>query len=860
MNASIIASFVLCALTGAILLPLCQGVAPPPAEPLEEKLPAGSLRRFGSLRLQVSARTMQWSTDGSKIVTAGWRTRFWDASTGRLLPLRLEQTIAPGSEFTASHVTDSRCARLAPSGKAIYTTEDCQRPPRLFLSRFDFGSRKRVTRDIADSLDTDIALSPVGDVLAVATARNRLEFLDASTLKTLHPVAFEKRAFMPVLMCFSRRGDILAFADGEERAGEIHLFSVKDGGRVGTLSGYRRMPYSLAFSPTADILVSTGADKTLRVWDVVKQKEIRKIDESYSMAAFSLDGKRLAVGRWLLGEVRIYDTTSWLVVKTLTRCGSTSLLAFSPDGKRLATGGDSASLRVWDVATGNELLGRPGHREAVPDLRFSPDGKALYSLGNDDRIIRWDVATGKEIGQFPLHSEYHHNFGSPHGLAVSTDGKQLAAINGLANNQENRKSFLLWDRADDPRSRRELLSGEHAQGLALSPDNRTVAVISYGRGCGVRLWDRESGRATLLLVDPNPKLNESKRAKFFPPTTGGRAVAFSLDGRTLAAAEPSQILLWDWRTAALLHRLPGDPTSSPVHVTFSPGGHLVAACEAPNPGTRKPPRPSVVLWESASGKPFAAFPSDKTPTSSAFSPDGRLLAVAEKGGAVRVWDVFAREQLAAFAGHAGDATCVEFSPDGRTLASGSSDTTILLWDVSELQPRLPVSASSSKGLALWWDDLASDDYELARRAMLGLAGGGDTVSAFLSSRLEPVPKVAPGRLDALIQQLDAATRVQRDAASAELEKLGLLAEPALRRAMAGRPPAETKKRAKNILHKVEGLRSAPEALRSSRAVLALELMRSPAATRCLARLAEGEPDAERTRAAKSALLRLRRSP
>lgn len=129
--------------------------------------------------------------------------------------------------------------------------------------------------------------------------------------------------------------------------------------------------------------------------------------------------------------------------------------------------------------------------------------------------------------------------------------------------------------------------------------------------------------------------------------------------------------------------------------------------------------------------------------------------------------------------------------------------------------------------------------------------------AFLSKRLEPVAKFPPGKLDALIEQLDDDSRVTRDAASAELEELGLLAEPALRRTLAGRPPFETKKRAKRILQRAEGLRSTPEELRSSRTVLALELMRSPAAGELLRRLAAGEPDAERTRAAKSALVRIR---
>src|SRR5262245_16053129 len=82
---------------------------------------------------------------------------------------------------------------------------------------------------------------------------------------------------------------------------------------------------------------------------------------------------------------------------TLHHNNTISSVAFSPDGKRLATGSADRTVKLWDAATGQEMLTLKGHSDSVTSVAFSPDGKRL-ATGSDDRTVKlWDAGTGQEM-------------------------------------------------------------------------------------------------------------------------------------------------------------------------------------------------------------------------------------------------------------------------------------------------------------------------------------------------------------------------------------------------------------------------------------------------------------------------------
>jgi WD40 repeat protein len=62
----------------------------------------------------------------------------------------------------------------------------------------------------------------------------------------------------------------------------------------------------------------------------------------------------------------------------------------------LATGGGEGTVKLWDAATGQELLILKGHLEGVHSVAFSPDGKRLATGSLDGTAKLWDAATEQE--------------------------------------------------------------------------------------------------------------------------------------------------------------------------------------------------------------------------------------------------------------------------------------------------------------------------------------------------------------------------------------------------------------------------------------------------------------------------------
>ena len=75
--------------------------------------------------------------------------------------------------------------------------------------------------------------------------------------------------------------------------------------------------------------------------------------------------------------------------------GTVTSTGFSPDGQRIITTSFDKSARIWEVATGGQIMMLHGHTDAVSSASFSPDGRHILTSSLDKTARIWDALTGR---------------------------------------------------------------------------------------------------------------------------------------------------------------------------------------------------------------------------------------------------------------------------------------------------------------------------------------------------------------------------------------------------------------------------------------------------------------------------------
>jgi WD40 repeat protein len=91
----------------------------------------------------------------------------------------------------------------------------------------------------------------------------------------------------------------------------------------------------------------------------------------------------------------------------------------SADGSRVASGGYDKTARVWDVASGRQIVCFAGHTDTVRSVRFVRDTGLAISGGDDERLCVWGM-DGREVGDSPSDSWILSD------LAVLDDGHAIS--------------------------------------------------------------------------------------------------------------------------------------------------------------------------------------------------------------------------------------------------------------------------------------------------------------------------------------------------------------------------------------------------------------------------------------------------
>lgn len=846
-------------LVGLITISALQGddradKQPPPAsapalDQQGDPLPAGAVARLGTVRWRhAQISSMVLSPDGKVLATGTWggSIRLWDRATGKLI----------GAMHGSEH-RDTRTWQLAFSpDSAVLACGNSEGVDSYTIRLWNVATKSERSihfqpKDRGGLVGFRcLAFFPDGKTLASAIHRdNKVRLWDVASGQAIEALP---QPSSPERMVCSPDGTTLALAYGEgPQAQTNHKVALLDPAARTvrrTLAGgtyNSNSTRSLTFSPDGKMLTQAMIN-SVYVWDLAADKRIGplNIDKGVQAATFAPDGKSLLV--LSQRQVLSFDPATGKETGALALQdeGHASSFAHAPGGKLFVLGMHLNTLKVWESSTGKQLVpDKDGHRRDVVGVAFSPDGAGLTSI-SDKTIRHWNLQ-GVQTRALSLEIENPHSSTTP--IALSPDGRVVASLQRLWDAKTGRVRHTLG-RVRAALERQDLFfcsseEDEHLPGiddddihwcagpsddptcLAFSADSKTLAA-GYGDK-KVVLWDPETGRAHGVIdVGESPS-----------------CLALSPDGAVLAAGA----YLWDANTGKKLTALKSkDKFWIRSAAVFSADGRILAAQVGDG---------SIRSWETATGAEIVAIlPANQRLSGAlAVSPDGRLLA-GQTDGKVCLWESVTGKQIGALTGHGDAVLSLAFSADGRRLVSGSRDTTCLVWSLPAVLTPTPDKRFDLAELDTLWRHLAAAEAQTAHAAGWRFhAAPADSVR-FLSKQLLAYAKPDPQRVQQLVADLDAKEFRTRADAHTELEKLGELAFPALRQALAAKPSLEMQRRIEQLLDKRPGPHG--EELRAWRALGVLENIGTPEARHLLEKVRDTAPWPRIRAEARSAAARL----
>ncbi|WP_075732641.1 nSTAND1 domain-containing NTPase [Streptomyces acidiscabies] len=547
------------------------------------------------------------------------------------------------------------------------------------------GAQQRRTRRLRRGAVAVVSvLALIASALAVYALDRRREAVEQRDEAIFNRVTAEADRLRGTDSALAAQLDLAAYDMRPTDTLRTHLLAESGAILPQTLPGRYGLVHTVAFGPGGRLMTATSAPTDslgrLRLWNVPRTTtptpltaEIRAGTKAGGIQPLVHDQRNnLVIWGSSDGLIRVLDVSDPARPQPLSAPvqvsqGTVNALALSADGRTLAVGLTTTSLaksgapaaqtgevELWsltDPRTPRRLSqALSAHGQGITSVALSPDGKVLAAGGGTAQggqgavlLKLWDTSDPARPKPLPDPKGGHTSVINQ--VAFSPDGRTLATAS-------SDYRVLLWNLTDPhrPTPANQLMLGSAADSVAFSPDGQLLATGDTSGG--VNLWN----------------VRAPDRARAISPTLRGHSgmvgtLAFGPDSRTIVSGG-SDGLVRIWRLPKALAI--GDEV---LALTATPDGRRIAVATANH----------VTLWDVSAPDKLVRLGELPVLTGSvnalAFRPGPRqILATGEFTGTVRLWDVTSPTRPAALGpaptGSGDPVSSLAFSGDGTTLTAG----------------------------------------------------------------------------------------------------------------------------------------------------------------------------------------------
>ncbi|HUS67085.1 MAG TPA: protein kinase [Kofleriaceae bacterium] len=535
-----------------------------------------------------AVQAVAFCAGGTRVVAATTQDEIalFDAATGRLLASLLEPAGAPFPP-AANMLGVSRDGAMVVAG---------DRNGMLHL--WDARSARVLAawQAHAESVSS-VELSPDGAQI-VSTSANEQSALvwDRASRRRLRALPHKGGIYRAE---FSPDGRQIVTASSDSTA----VVWSPDGTPRLTLGGHAAGVWDATWSPDGTMIATAGGEGTVQLWEEREGRLLaRRVGHRGGVrrVAFHPSGRTM-VSASLDGRGIIWTTEPTLRVTLLRGHGDAAVYSaeFAPSGAHVLTASGDRTARVWDAATGRELLVLR-HDASLAIARYSPDGRRIATGSDDGTVQVWDALTGSRLETKKLHDGFV--------LDVGWDAAGGRVVSAGADGEAH-----VWQLDDGAPIRTFDHGGAALQWAAFHPSRPVIA--TSGVDNKTRLWDADSGRELAVFEDPR-----QRGAGAFDPT--GQRLVSATANRTA--------IVWRPDTGAIDLELRGHLGTVKRPSWSADGAFIITAS---HDGTLR-------VWDAARGDVLASFlMPDAWAMSAHFSPDGARVVAGRGDGLAEIWEL-----------------------------------------------------------------------------------------------------------------------------------------------------------------------------------------------------------------------------